>query len=268
MFQKKIHEVLDRRVQFIWVVPHPLDVGTHLRSNLRDSQKDSTFEEVRHARFLTRMLNDTFQQWEGFLRKNSGRLVLLWFTKFVSVTSTGSKKFADFMKAVCAGNKMPSVSIQPLLPEAVVDGFDPSHKSIMRVLSALRGLFDKPIPIDCSKNREKLSQTPHPKDSPQESPVKNTLKSPASSLITQSCPPEVCSTEVDCEDKNKECTATNDSSETDEPQWSEELKLLPCGHVYYLEGDESLATCHCGYSFNLSICKKSEAFIRIIKYSL
>ena len=122
------------------------------------------------------------------------------------------------MKAVRAADKVPSVSIQPLLPEAVVDGFDPSHKSIMRVMSALRGLINKPSPNHSFKNREKPSQTSHPKDSHQESPVKNALKSPTSSLIIQSCPPEVSSTEVDRENKCKNCTATSDSSETDEPQ--------------------------------------------------
>ena len=61
MFERKIYEVLDRTVQLIWVVPHLVDVETHLRSNLRYSQKDLTPEHVRHARFLTHMLNDTFQ---------------------------------------------------------------------------------------------------------------------------------------------------------------------------------------------------------------
>ena len=120
----------------------------------------------------------------------------------MSVTSAGSKQIAVFMKAVRAGNKMPYVLIQPLLPEAVVDGFDLSHKSIMRVMSALQGLINKPSPIALYKNKENLSQTLHPTDSSQESLVKNKLKSPELSPITQSCPPEVSSTEVVCKEKN------------------------------------------------------------------
>ena len=76
MFERKIYDILDRSIQLIWMVPHPVDIETYLRSNLRDSQKELTPEQVRHARFLTRMLNDTFQQWEVFLRKTSGSLSL------------------------------------------------------------------------------------------------------------------------------------------------------------------------------------------------
>ena len=208
MFERKAHDILDEGIQIIWVVPHPVDVETHLRLNLMDSQKDLTLEQSRHARFLTRMLNDTFQQWEGLLRKNLDRLVLPWFIKFVSVTSAGSKKFTEFMKAIRMDvrNNITSASIQLLLPEAIVDGFDPSHESIMRVMTALQRLFDKSSPSSAYKNKENCSHTFHSK----ESPIESKLISPALSLATQSCPPEVSSVEVDSVEKSEECAARND----------------------------------------------------------
>ena len=264
MFERKITDIIDKNVQLIWVVPHPVDIETYLRSNLRDSQKDLTPDQVRHARFLTRMLNDTFQQWEGTLRMTSGRLVVPWFTKFVSVTPFGSKKFTGFMKAIRAGYKMPSVSIQPLLPEAVVDGFDPSPQSIMRVMSALQGLVNKSSQI---KNKENFSQTlPHTNNS-QESLVKDKLESPTSSHVAQSCPPETNSVEVTNVVKGEKCV-TADESDIDEIQWLELLRILPCKHASYVEKNETFATCHCGHTFNLEKCETSYAFLKVTKYSL
>ena len=63
-----------------------------------------------------------------------------WFIKFVSKAPGGSQKFSAFMRSVQASDKSPHIAIQPFLPEAVPDGFNPSYSSIMKVLMTLKGL--------------------------------------------------------------------------------------------------------------------------------
>ena len=139
MFEERVKDFWND-VQIVWVVPHPVDVETYLRLNLKGARQKLPKEYIIQARFLTRLLNGTFQKWESYLRQDVCRLVLPWFLKFVGVVPDGSKRFVTFMKAVRAGGRSPSIDIEPLLPEAIPDGFYPSHVILMKVLKALKGV--------------------------------------------------------------------------------------------------------------------------------
>ena len=115
-----------------------MDVETYLRLNFKGPGQKLPNDYIIQARFLTKLLNGTFQNWESYLRLDVSRLVLPWFLKFVGVVPDGSQKFVTFMKAIHVGGRIPSIKIEPLLPEAIPDGFYPSHELLMKVLKALK----------------------------------------------------------------------------------------------------------------------------------
>ena len=100
-----------------------MDVETYLRLNLKRARQKLPNDYIIQARFLTRLLNGTFQKWKSYSRQDVSRLVLPWFLKFVGVVPDGSQKFVTFMKAIRVGGRSPSIKIEPLLPEAIPDGF-------------------------------------------------------------------------------------------------------------------------------------------------
>ena len=158
LFEKKIKDLWSD-VQTVWVVPHPVDVETHLRLNLKRTGQKLPKEYILQARFLTRLLNGTFQKWESYLRQDVSRMVLPWFLKFVGVVPDGSKRFVTFMKAIRVGGRSPSIKIEPLLPEAIPDGFYPSHDLIMKVLKALKGVSLTRTPgtiVQCSITEQEV----------------------------------------------------------------------------------------------------------------
>ena len=58
-----------------------------------------------------------------------------WF-----VVDDGFKRFVAFMKAVRAADRLPTISVESLMPEALLDGLNPTHITI-RLLSALKGII-------------------------------------------------------------------------------------------------------------------------------
>ena len=140
MFEKRLTALVGDQIQVVWIIPHPVDVETHLRLNLKRSCPELPPDHVLHGRFLTKLLNGTFQKWEGYLRQHQSRIIVPWFIKFVSEVPGGSQKFSAFMKSVRASDRCPNIAVQSLIPEAVPDGFNPSHSSIMKILKTLKGL--------------------------------------------------------------------------------------------------------------------------------
>ena len=88
MFESKIRDLWND-VQAVWVVPHPVNVETYLRLNLKRTRQKLP-NDIIQARFLTKLLNGTFQKWESYLRQDY-RLVLPWFLKFIGVVPDGSQ---------------------------------------------------------------------------------------------------------------------------------------------------------------------------------
>ena len=96
------------------------------------------------------------------MRKDSSRYIFPWFVKFISVVQDGSKKFVNFMRAVRAADSLPTISVESLIPEATLDGLNPTPITIIRLLSALKGIIPvKKMLVQCSITEEKIiiSQT-------------------------------------------------------------------------------------------------------------
>ena len=141
LFEAKIKKIWHHDFSIVWVMPHPVDVETHLRLNLRDAEQDLPLPIRLTARHMTKTMNGVFQYWENQMRKDSSRYIFPWFVKFLSVVDEGSKKFVTFMKAVRAADRLPMVSVESLMPEALLDGLNPTHVTIIRLLSALKGII-------------------------------------------------------------------------------------------------------------------------------
>ena len=73
MFEKRLTELVGNQIQIVWLIPHPVDVETHLHLNLNYSCQELSSDYVLHGRFLTKLLNGIFQKWEGYLRQDQSR---------------------------------------------------------------------------------------------------------------------------------------------------------------------------------------------------
>ena len=78
-----------------------------------------------------------------------------------------------FLKAIRVGDRSPSIKIEPLLPEAIPDGFYPSHELLMKVLKALKdvshirakgtivqcSITEQQVIISCTKTLQTVNVT-------------------------------------------------------------------------------------------------------------
>ena len=81
LFESKIRKIWHHDFSIVWVMPHPVDVETHLRLNLQDAEQELPLAIRLSARYMTKTMNGVFQYLECQMRKDSLRSIYPWFVK-------------------------------------------------------------------------------------------------------------------------------------------------------------------------------------------